>query len=113
MTRGGIFASSVRSVNDDEEIPTLFQGANYADAAHRDEIYPGDERIRANQGLTIQIHTLKVRQPNRGELIADHVPAVAVWVPAPRPAKSLRRLSCAAAILAIIAAGGTPLASQE
>jgi hypothetical protein len=79
MSKGG---ERVRSVNDDEEIPTLFQGANYADAAHRDEIYPGDERVRANQGLTIQIHTLRVRQPNRGALIADHVPAVAVWVPA-------------------------------
>jgi hypothetical protein len=72
----------MRSVNDDEEIPTLFQGANYADAAHRDEIYPGDERIRAAGGLTIQIHTLEVRQKNRGPVIARDVPTVAVWVPA-------------------------------
>jgi hypothetical protein len=72
----------MRSVNDQEEIPTLFQGANYADAAHRDEIYPGDERIRAAAGLTIQIHTLGVRQRNRGDVIAADVPALAVWVPA-------------------------------
>ena len=71
----------MRSVNDDEEIPTLFQGANYADAAHRDEVYPGDERIRASMGLTIQIHELEVRQKNRGSVIANDVPAVAVWVP--------------------------------
>ena len=73
--------SRLRSVNDDEEIPTLFQGANYADAAHKDMVYPGDERERAVQGLTIQIHTLQVRQKDRGLLIADNVPTVAVWIP--------------------------------
>jgi hypothetical protein len=71
----------VRSVNQDEEIPTLFQGANYADASRRDVVYPGDERIRAAAGLTIQIHTLDVHQQNRGNLIASSVPAIAVWVP--------------------------------
>lgn len=70
----------MRSVNDDE-IPTLFQGANYADAAHRDEVYPGDEGVRTAEGLTIQIHTLEVRQENRGPIIASRVPTVAVWVP--------------------------------
>jgi hypothetical protein len=78
MSRGG---ERERSVDDDEQIPTLFQGANYADATHRDAIYPGDERIRANQGLTIQIHTLKVRQKKKGPVIASRVPTVAVWVP--------------------------------
>jgi hypothetical protein len=72
----------MRSVNDDEEIPTLFQGANYADGvARQDEVYPGDERIRAAQGLTIQIHTLEVRRKNRGDVISRRVPTVAVWVP--------------------------------
>jgi hypothetical protein len=71
----------LRSVNDEQEIPTLFQGANYADAAHRDMVYPGDERERAAQGVTIQIHTLQVRQKDRGQLIADNVPTVAVWIP--------------------------------
>ncbi len=71
----------LRSVNDEEEIPTLFQGANYADAAHKDMVYPGDERERSAQGITIQIHTLQVRQKDRGPLIADNVPTVAVWVP--------------------------------
>jgi Z1 domain-containing protein len=76
----------IRSVNDDEEIPTLFQGAYPVDAAHRGEIYPGDERIRATDGLTIQIHTLEVHekstvQGTRGPVIANRVPTVAVWVP--------------------------------
>ena len=79
MSGGG---ERLRSVNDDDEIPTLFQGANYADAAHRDEIYPGDDRIRSVDGLTIQIHTLEVRQKNRGPVIAQDVPTIAVWVPA-------------------------------
>jgi hypothetical protein len=71
----------LRSVNDDHEIPTLFQGANYADASHKDMVYPGDERERAAQGVTIQIHTLQVRQKDRGPLIAENVPTVAVWIP--------------------------------
>jgi hypothetical protein len=71
----------MRSVDADDDIPTLFQGANYADAAHLNEVYPGDERVRAADGLTIQIHTLEVRQQNRGPIIAGRVPAVAVWVP--------------------------------
>lgn len=73
--------SRVRSVNDNDEIPTLFQGANYADAAHKDMVYPGDDKERAAQGVTIQLHTLQVRQKGQGEIIADDVPTVAVWIP--------------------------------
>lgn len=73
--------SRVRSVNDDEEIPTLFQGANYADAAHTDVVYPGDDEERASQGVTIQIHTLQIRQKGQGPVIADNVPTIAVWIP--------------------------------
>ncbi len=78
--------SRLRSVNDNDEIPTLFQGANYADAAHTDPIYPGDERERGLRGVTIQIHTLEVRKGGQGPrgqgpLIANDVPAVAVWIP--------------------------------
>lgn len=72
----------IRSVNDNEEIPTLFQGANYADAAHTDMVYPADDHIRADVGVTIQIHTLQIRQKDRGPLIAKNVPTIAVWVPA-------------------------------
>jgi hypothetical protein len=71
-----------RTVNDDEVLSWLFQGPNYADAAKSDVIYPGDERIRSS-GLTIQIHTLQVRVKNPAQVIANNVPAIAVWVPAP------------------------------
>jgi hypothetical protein len=73
--------SRIRSVNDDDEIPTLFQGANYADAARKDTVYPGDDKERAAQGVTVQLHTLQVRQMGQGDVIADNVPTVAVWVP--------------------------------
>ncbi len=69
-----------RGVNDNDEILYLFQGA-YPD--NRGTIYPGDMRIRAPQGLTIQIHVLNVgkgRTKDR-EVIAENVPTVAVWMP--------------------------------
>lgn len=74
-------AKRMRSTNEDGEIPTLFQGANYADAGHKDEIYPGDAEIRTPRLLTIQLHNLEVREPARGKVIAEEVPTIAVWVP--------------------------------
>lgn len=69
-----------RGVDDDDEILNLFQGA-YPD--NKGKIYPGDMKIRATHGLTIQIHYLSVgrgKSKDR-EVIADNVPAVAVWMP--------------------------------
>ncbi len=69
-----------RGVDDNDEILYLFQGA-YPD--NKGKIYPGDMKIRAPQGLTVQIHYLKVgkgRTKNR-EVIAENVPTVAVWMP--------------------------------
>jgi len=70
-----------RSVPDTGKIPTLFQGANYADPSHTDQTYPGDERIRAADGLTIQIHRLRILDADSGADIARDVPTLAVWVP--------------------------------
>jgi hypothetical protein len=64
----------VRSVNTNSEISQLFQGANPNSG------YPGDRAIRAPQGLTVQIHTLNVRD-GQGGVVADDVPTIAVWVP--------------------------------
>ena len=66
-------ASRERSTNADNEIGQLFQGSNAATG------YPGDREIRGS-GLTIQIHTLNVKDSS-GRIISD-VPTVAVWVPA-------------------------------
>jgi len=61
-----------------DQIPTLFQGPH---PDKKGEVYPGDGRIRGHAGLTIQMHTLCVRTHDGTTLIADDVPAVAVWVP--------------------------------
>jgi len=63
-----------RSVNEKDEIPNLFQGANYAGEV---ETYPGDMKIRATEGLSFQIHHLVVLR----EHSQVSVPAVTVWVP--------------------------------
>jgi len=67
-----------RSVDDNGEIRNLFQGKNPRTGP---VIYPGDREIRGTAGLTVQIHTLSVRDDHDAEIAAD-VPAVAVWVPA-------------------------------
>jgi hypothetical protein len=69
----------VRGVNDNGELRRLFQGA-YPDT--KGEIYPGDTKIRAKDELTIQIHVLQVINREEQRIIADNVPAVAVFVPA-------------------------------
>lgn len=70
-----------RSVDDAGEIKNLFQGSNPSDPARDDEniIYPGDRAIRAPDGITIQIHNLRITGTSDGPLI--NVPTLAVWLP--------------------------------
>jgi hypothetical protein len=69
-----------REVDREGEIPTLFQGANYDESVQpRVTLYPGDREIHAAGELTIQIHTVRVKD-GKG-VIADDVPTVAVWIP--------------------------------
>ena len=65
-----------RSVEDNDKIPTLFQGAN---PVKTNEYYPGDRQIRDRQGVTIQIHKLTVLKDKN--IIADDVPTLAVSLP--------------------------------
>jgi hypothetical protein len=67
-----------RSLDDNGQIPELFQGANYANG-RRTVVYPGDREIRTRSELTIQIHTLRIPQDGRSEI--RNVPAIAIWVP--------------------------------
>jgi hypothetical protein len=67
-----------RSVNEDDEIRNLFQGA-YPDT--KGEIYRGDRYVRADGELTIQIHNLRVLSAGERQIVSDNVPAIAVWVP--------------------------------
>ncbi len=69
-----------RGVDADDQIPTLFQGANYDRSTSPPEtVYPGDREIHSPEMLTVQIHTLEVKRES--VTLADNVPAIAVWVP--------------------------------
>ena len=72
MSRGAL---RKRTLNAKDEIPALFQGPS----PHTGETYPGDRKIRAPKGVTIQIHNLELIRET-GENISN-VPAVAVWLP--------------------------------
>lgn len=69
-----------RTLDDRNEIPTLFQGPNPDKTG---EFYPGDRKIHASQGMTVQIHILTVQKEDNGkELSTIHnVPTLAVWLP--------------------------------
>jgi hypothetical protein len=68
-----------RSVDQDDEIPTLFQGeAPVNPPSERGKVYPGDAEIKTELVISVQIHLLTVKRP--GETIAD-VPTLAVWMP--------------------------------
>jgi hypothetical protein len=66
-----------RSVSPHDEILQLFQGANPSNT----KIYAGDGKVRANFGLTIQIHTLRVLEHSSKQVLADNVPTLALFIP--------------------------------
>jgi hypothetical protein len=69
-----------RSIDGAGEIPNLFQGANYDESVTpRQMVYPGDREIHSNGQLTVQIHTLDVK--DGATTVARDVPAITVWVP--------------------------------
>jgi hypothetical protein len=69
-----------RSIDNAGEIPNLFQGANYDESiTPRQLVYPGDREIHSNSQLTVQIHTLDVKDGVTA--VARDVPAITVWVP--------------------------------
>jgi hypothetical protein len=70
-----------RGVDEDGEVLNLYQGeAPVQPREQRGTIYPGDRRIRDNDNISIQIHTLNLTR--EGEVVAENVPVLAVWVPA-------------------------------
>lgn len=72
---------SRRGTNSKGEIGQLFQGAYPVEG--RDKVYPGDRVIKADEGVTIQLHRLDVYDGNvsEGERLREDVPVVAVWMP--------------------------------
>src|SRR5665213_2003412 len=72
-------AARERSVGQNDEIPTLFQGqAPVNPPKLRGTVYPGDDAIKDSAVITIQIHILTVTRPN--ESLTD-VPTLAIWMP--------------------------------
>jgi hypothetical protein len=69
-----------RGLDSSGKIPHIFQGPTPAHKPYKmGELYPGDAQIRAEAGISIQIHNLNIA---RGEkIIAQNVPVVAVWMP--------------------------------
>lgn len=72
---------SRRGTNSKGEIGQLFQGAYPVKG--KDKVYPGDREIKAEDGVTIQLHRLDVYDGNvsEGKRLRKDVPVVAVWVP--------------------------------
>lgn len=69
-----------RGLSEKNEIKNLFQGRYPNDApSPADWIYPGDERVRASDQLTIQLHLLDLDRD--ATVVAREVLAAAVWVP--------------------------------
>lgn len=70
-----------RGTTDKGEIINLFAGANPVEG--KDKVYPGDREIKADEGVTIQLHRLDVYEGNvsEGKRLREDVPVVAVWVP--------------------------------
>ncbi len=69
-----------RTLNSEGEILNLFQGAYPVNPPERrGAIYPGDMQIRSENGVTIQIHRLSIRDAE-GQVI-QNVPNIAVYIP--------------------------------
>ena len=77
--RGG--GTRRRQVDSEGAIVNLFQGPAPVDPVRlRGTTYPGDQRIRAEHSVTLQIHDLDLTDKDRN-LLRGHVPVVALWVP--------------------------------
>lgn len=69
-----------RGVDDSGEITNLYQGeAPVFPVDRRGSVYPGDRALRDPGNVTVQIHILNLTRD--GNVIAQHVPVLAVWVP--------------------------------
>ena len=72
-------ATRERSVGENDEIPTLFQGqAPVNPPSERGKIYPGDDAIKEISAITVQVHILTVKRPNES---IENVPTLAIWMP--------------------------------
>lgn len=72
----------IRSINARGDILNLFQGAApVSPPDRRGEVYPGDRQIKADAGVTVQLHNLNIRNRESREIEIQDVPTVAIWIP--------------------------------
>lgn len=76
-------ASRKRSLNKKDEILNLFQGKNPRTG---EVIYPGDEKIKEENHVSIQIHNLDLKDTDHRDIVS-----IAVWIPE-RLSKSLVKI---------------------
>lgn len=80
MSRG---LARERSLNTHAEIVNLFQGeAPVSPRDRRGQVYPGDRNVRGDNDVTVQIHTLDLRESTdrNAPTVATNVPVVALWI---------------------------------
>ena len=79
-----------RRLNRNDEIQQLFQGEQPTKNGKflKGEVYPGDRNIKDENKLTVQIHRLHLTDVNgldiqgeKGEIIYQDIPSIAIWVP--------------------------------
>lgn len=69
-----------REIMDRDTINYLFQGQSREAGGHRTgEVYPGDLTMIADEGLTVQLHTLRLHRDGREDL--PNIPVLAIYVP--------------------------------
>lgn len=72
--------SRERSVNENGKLPELFQGeVPVSPRELRGSIYAGDRAMRELDQVTVQVHSINVKQD--GQVVANDVPVIAIWVP--------------------------------
>ncbi len=70
-----------RRVDENGGVPNLYQGEfPVYPLEQRGQVYPGDRAIRDHDNVTAQIHTIDLTR--NGNVVAENVPVIAVWVPA-------------------------------
>ena len=66
-----------REINPKGGIKQLFQGPSSSGSTHNS--YPGDQAIREEKNITVQIHRLDLKQEQ--SIVAEDVPVLGIWVP--------------------------------
>jgi hypothetical protein len=74
------WAERERSLDDNDRIVNLFQGAlPVSPKSQQGSVYPGDRRLRDSEAVTVQLHNLQIKKDNA--VVARNIPTVALSMP--------------------------------